>query len=189
MLDATAAPHTSCPQIGRPKTGRNWLETRFSFPPANFLPRRLLTAAFLRAVATEYRLVAKKGEGTFSEVLKAQCIKNGKYVAIKCMKNHFDSLDQVNNLREIQALRRLSPHGNIIKLLEVLYDQPTGRLALVFELMDMNIYELIRGRRHYVAEDRIKTYVYQLVKSMDHMHRNGITATSNPRTSSSWTTA
>ena len=90
------------------------------------------------------------------------------------MKNHFDSLDQVNNLREIQALRRLSPHGNIIKLLEVLYDQPTGRLALVFELMDMNIYELIRGRRHYVAEDRIKTYVYQLVKSMDHMHRNGI---------------
>ena len=107
-------------------------------------------------------------------MLKAQCIKNGKYVAIKCMKNHFDSLDQVNNLREIQALRRLSPHGNIIKLLEVLYDQPTGRLALVFELMDMNIYELIRGRRHYLAEDRVKTYMYQLIKSMDHMHRNGI---------------
>jgi hypothetical protein len=47
--------------------------------------------------AAEYRLVAKKGEGTFSEVLKAQCIKNGKYVAIKCMKNHFDSLDQVRS--------------------------------------------------------------------------------------------
>ena len=116
------------------RDARDWLETRFSFffseASANFLPRRLLTAAFLRAAATEYRLVAKKGEGTFSEGLKAQCIKNGKYVAIKCMKNHFDSLDQVNNLREIQALRRLSPHGNIIKLLEVLYDQPTGRLAL-----------------------------------------------------------
>ena len=39
--------------------------------------------------------MAKKGEGTFSEVLKAQCIKNSKYVAIKCMKNHFDSLEQV----------------------------------------------------------------------------------------------
>ena len=81
---------------------------------------------------------------------------------------------QVNNLREIQALRRLSPHPNIIKLLEVLYDQPTGRLALVFELMDMNIYELIRGRRHYVSEERVQAYMYQLVKSMDHMHRNGI---------------
>ena len=86
----------------------------------------------------KYRLISKKGEGTFSEVLKAQSIKNGKYLAIKCMKNHFDSIDQVNNLREIQALRRLSPHPNIIKLYEVLYDQPTGRLALVFELMDMN---------------------------------------------------
>lgn len=38
----------------------------------------------------------------------------------------------------------------------------------------MNIYELIRGRRHYVAEDRVKVYLYQLMKSMDHMHRNGI---------------
>ena len=52
---------------------------------------------------------------------------------------------QVNNLREIQALRRLSPHEHIITLEEVLYDQPTGRLALVFELMDANLYELIKG--------------------------------------------
>ncbi|CAM6089758.1 unnamed protein product [Calypogeia fissa] len=119
-------------------------------------------------------MLAKKGEGTFSEVLKAQCIKTSKYVAIKCMKNSFDSIEQVTSLREIQALQRLSPHANVIKLLEVLYDQPTGRLALVFELMDMNIYELIRGRRNYVAEDRIKSYMYQLMKAMDHMHRNGI---------------
>lgn len=68
----------------------------------------------------EYRLISKKGEGTFSEVLKAQSIKTGKYVAIKCMKNHFDTIEQVNNLREIQALRRLSPHPQIIKLYEVL---------------------------------------------------------------------
>ncbi len=81
---------------------------------------------------------------------------------------------QVNNLREIQALRRLSPHPGVIKLAEVLYDQPTGRLALVFELMEMNIYELIRGRRHYLPEAKIKGYMYQLLKSMDHMHRNGI---------------
>lgn len=111
----------------------------------------------------KYRLVAKKGEGTFSEVLKAQNVKDGRYHAIKCMKNRFESIDQVssqhaspmseavshlrqvNNLREIQALRRLSPHEHIIALEEVLYDQPTGRLALVFELMDANLYELIRG--------------------------------------------
>jgi len=44
----------------------------------------------------EYRLISKKGEGTFSEVLKAQSIKTGKYVAIKCMKAHFYNIDQVS---------------------------------------------------------------------------------------------
>jgi renal tumor antigen len=47
----------------------------------------------------KYRLVAKKGEGTFSEVLKAQNVKDGKYHAIKCMKNRFESIDQVTYLR------------------------------------------------------------------------------------------
>ena len=83
----------------------------------------------------EYRLVAKKGEGTFSEVIKAQDVRTGRAVAIKCMKNRFESAAQVEALREVQALRRLSPHAHVVRLLEVLFDQPTGRLALVFELM------------------------------------------------------
>jgi len=107
-------------------------------------------------------------------VLKAQNVKDGKYHAIKCMKNHFDSIDQVNNLREIQALRRLSPHQHIITLEEVLYDQPTGRLALVFELMDANLYELIRGRRHYLNTSLVRSYMFQLVRALHHMHRKGI---------------
>jgi len=122
----------------------------------------------------KYKLLGKKGEGTFSEVLKAQDIKSNKFVAIKCMKNHFDNVDHVNRLREIQALRRLSPHPNIVKLYEVLYDRSTGRLALVFELMEMNIYELIKGRKRYLPEDKVLHYMYQLVKSIDHMHKNGI---------------
>lgn len=85
-----------------------------------------------------------------------------------------DTFAQVNNLREIQALRRLQGHANIITLHEVLYDEPTGRLALVFELMDMNLYELIRGRRHYVSEEKVKTFMRSLLRALDHMHRNGI---------------
>ena len=53
-------------------------------------------------------------------------------------------------------------------------DEPTGRLALVFELMDMNMYDAIKGKRHYLPENRVKYYMYQLLKSIDHMHRNGI---------------
>lgn len=81
---------------------------------------------------------------------------------------------QVNNLREVQALRRLSPHPNIVTLHEVLYDQPSGRLALVFELMECNIYELIRGRKTPLPEEQVKTYAFQLMRAVDHMHRHGI---------------
>ena len=44
----------------------------------------------------------------------------------------------------------------------------------MFELMEMNIYELIRGRRQYLAEKNVKLYMYQLLKAMDHMHKNGV---------------
>ena len=85
------------------------------------------------------------------------------------MQNHFDSLDQVNNLREIQALRRLSPHPNIIKLIEVLYDQPTGRLALVFELMDMNIYEV--GRiNDWAIRGLVGRHKWHMIGSISFVH-------------------
>lgn len=75
----------------------------------------------------------KLGEGTFSEVLKAESVKTRQKVAIKCMKSYFDNIEkvkkvflicqlfaQVQNLREIKALQRLSPHPHIIQLIEVL---------------------------------------------------------------------
>ncbi|XP_076098270.1 MAPK/MAK/MRK overlapping kinase-like isoform X1 [Mytilus galloprovincialis] len=122
----------------------------------------------------EYRILGKKGEGTFSEVLKCQHIKDGTYWACKKMKQTYESIEQVNNLREIQAMRRLSPHSNILELQEVIFDKKSGTLVLICELMDMNIYELIRGKRHYLPERKVKHYMYQLLKSVEHMHRHGI---------------
>jgi renal tumor antigen len=54
----------------------------------------------------------------------------------------------------------LSPHPNIIPLLEVLYDEPSGRLALVFELMEMNLYEAIKGKRTPLPEPRVKYIMF-----------------------------
>uniref|UniRef100_H0VWS4 mitogen-activated protein kinase n=1 Tax=Cavia porcellus TaxID=10141 RepID=H0VWS4_CAVPO len=122
----------------------------------------------------DYKAIGKIGEGTFSEVLKMQSLRDGGFYACKQMKQHFDSVEQVNNLREIQALRRLNPHPNILTLHEVVFDRKSGSLALICELMDMNIYELIRGRRRPLSERKIMLYMYQLCKSLDHMHRNGM---------------
>lgn len=70
------------------------------------------------------------------------------------MKSSYTSTDEVAKLREIQvedcsprfdyflrvltfavtqAIKKLSPHPSIVKLHEVLFDPPSGRLALVFE--------------------------------------------------------
>ncbi|XP_003902341.3 MAPK/MAK/MRK overlapping kinase isoform X6 [Papio anubis] len=121
-----------------------------------------------------YKAIGKIGEGTFSEVMKMQSLRDGNYYACKQMKQRFESIEQVNNLREIQALRRLNPHPNILTLHEVVFDRKSGSLALICELMDMNIYELIRGRRYPLSEKKIMHYMYQLCKSLDHIHRNGI---------------
>ena len=40
--------------------------------------------------------------------------------------------------------------------------------------MEMNLYEAIKGRTTYLPESRVKFYMYQLLKAIEHMHRNGI---------------
>lgn len=40
--------------------------------------------------------------------------------------------------------------------------------------MEMNLYEAIKGRQSYLPETRVKHYIYQLMKAIEHMHRNGI---------------
>ncbi|NXU49437.1 MOK kinase, partial [Turnix velox] len=122
----------------------------------------------------EYKTVGKIGEGTFAAVMKTLSLRDRKYYACKQMKQRFESVDQVNKLREVQALRKLRPHPHILRLHEVVFDKKAGSLSLICELMDMNIYELIKGMRKPLPEKKIKNYMYQLCKSLDYIHRNGI---------------
>ena len=125
-------------------------------------------------LCSEYRVLSKKGEGTFSEVLKVEQIHTGHAYAVKCMKSLYPSIKHVNELREIQALRRLNPHPNIIGMEEILYDPETGRLAIVLELMQMNVYELIRHRREPLDAQLVCSLMYQLLTAICHMHDHGV---------------
>mmetsp|Transcript_3771 Transcript_3771/g.3212 ORF Transcript_3771/g.3212 Transcript_3771/m.3212 type:complete len:158 (-) Transcript_3771:909-1382(-) len=40
--------------------------------------------------------------------------------------------------------------------------------------MDMDMYESIKGRRHYSSEAKVKNHMYQLLKAIAHMHKNGV---------------
>ena len=90
------------------------------------------------------------------------------------MKAHYKTKEEVQKLPEVRALKRLSNHSNIISLIEVLYDESSGRLALVFELMEKNLYEVIKGRSTYLQESKVKFWMFQVLKSLNFMHRNGI---------------
>ena len=104
----------------------------------------------------------------------ALSLKTGKHVAIKCMKKKFDSVEKIKKLKEIQALNILSNHEGIIKLIEVLYDEPTGKLALVFELMEMNLYECLKNKRKPLTMHKIKYYMFQVLRAIEYMHRKNI---------------
>ena len=40
--------------------------------------------------------------------------------------------------------------------------------------MECNIYELIKGKKVHLPEATVKSFTYQLMKAVEHMHRNGI---------------
>jgi len=119
-----------------------------------------------------YRILAKKGEGTFSEVMRALNLVTKKQFAIKCMKKEFVSINQVNKLFEVQALRKLSGHPHIVQLHDVLFEN--HRLALVFELMDMNLYEAIKDRRSFLSEAKVTKWMYELFEAIDFIHSNQV---------------
>lgn len=122
----------------------------------------------------DFRLLSKLGEGTFSEVLKVKNKFSGKISAMKRFRKHFQSMSEIEGLREIQALRRLNPHRHIIEMEDVIFEPKHGVLCLNFELMECNLYELICKKGLNINETRAKYYMYQICKGIDFIHSKGI---------------
>ena len=76
--------------------------------------------SFFKIKKQNIDLLKNQEKEHFLKFFKAQSLKTGEFVAIKCMKENYKNIEAVNNLAEVRALKRLSTHKNIIKLLEVL---------------------------------------------------------------------
>jgi len=50
----------------------------------------------------------------------------------------------------------------------------SSRLALVFELLEGNLYELMKDRKKHFSKATVKSFVRQILKSLDHMHKNNV---------------
>ncbi|KAH0540826.1 hypothetical protein KQX54_020112 [Cotesia glomerata] len=130
-----------------------------------------MSTSFLK----KYKVVQKIGEGSFSEVLKCQDRITGAYYAGKKLKKIYSSMNEMLESSEVIVMRKITRHPNILYLIESHYNHMTGRVILIFELMDMSLYDLIKSRKNRVmSEQKVKIYLYQLLRGLEHLHKHGI---------------
>eukprot|EP00918_Siedleckia_nematoides_P104045 GHVU01226930.1.p1 GENE.GHVU01226930.1~~GHVU01226930.1.p1 ORF type:complete len:738 (-),score=108.76 GHVU01226930.1:2806-5019(-) len=123
---------------------------------------------------SEYTLHSKLGEGTFAEVYQAQRNATGQLVAIKFMKTKYLSKKEVDTNREVQVLRGLPRHPNVVELVEAKYIEEKQRLAIVFELLESSLFDLIKERTSPLEEESVRKMMWDALKGINHMHKNGV---------------
>jgi protein kinase len=94
-------------------------------------------------------------------VIKAVNKKTGEVVAIKRMKKKFHSWDECVRLREVRSLKKLS-HPNIVRLKEVIREN--DELFFVFEYLDLNLYQMIKDRKKFLPETKVRNYLFQILQ-------------------------
>merc|ERR1719181_2334573 len=98
------------------------------------------------------------GDGTYGSVMRAQNKQTGEVVAIKKFKQKYRSWEECVKLREISSLRKLI-HPNIVKLKEVIRENDV--LHMVFEFMEGNLYEFMKGRGRPLPESKVRNIMLQ----------------------------
>lgn len=53
-------------------------------------------------------------------------------------------------------------------------DIKSQTLYLISELFDMNMYDYIKNRKRCLSEVRVKNFLYQMVRGLNHLHRNDL---------------
>ncbi|KAK1306503.1 Cyclin-dependent kinase F-4 [Acorus calamus] len=117
-----------------------------------------------------YKIIKEVGDGTFGSVWRAINKQTGEIVAIKKMKRKYYSWEECMNLREVKSLRRMN-HPNIVKLKEVLRENDV--LCFVFEYMEYNLYQLMKGRGKIFSEAEVRNWCFQIFQALAYMHKSG----------------
>ncbi|CCW61029.1 unnamed protein product [Phytomonas sp. EM1] len=130
----------------------------------------------------KYELISRIGDGTFGSVAKAVNKKTGQLVAIKKMKQKFYSWDQCVRLPEVEVVRKIHSHPNVVKLREVIREN--NELFFVFEFMDNDLLDVIKKAKHQQRQEettsgpaipycKIKNYMRQILQGIAYIHKKG----------------
>ena len=115
-------------------------------------------------------VVRKLGEGSFSDVFEVRSKSTGQSYAVKRMKKEYKTLEEVKQLPEITTLTALQDCPFVVKLHDVLFDFQNYSLALVFEKLELNLYEFLCEQNRPIPEKPTLLIIYQVLRALQAMH-------------------
>ncbi|KAK7279302.1 hypothetical protein RJT34_24350 [Clitoria ternatea] len=127
-----------------------------------------------RTILGKYQLTRFLGRGNFAKVYQARSLVDGTTVAVKVIDKSktVDAAMEPRIVREIDAMRRLHHHPNILKIHEVMATKTKIHLIVDFAGGGELFSKLSRKGRF--PEPLARRYFQQLVSALCFCHRNGV---------------
>ncbi|XP_032685350.1 uncharacterized protein LOC116850797 isoform X2 [Odontomachus brunneus] len=129
-------------------------------------------------ISYRYEILEVIGKGSFGQVIRALDHKTGQHIAIKIIRNkkrfHHQALIEVRILEHLRKkdLEANSSH-NVIHMLEYFYFR--NHLCISFELMSLNLYELIKKNNYQgFSLSLIRRFANSLISCLKLLYRENI---------------
>jgi carbon catabolite-derepressing protein kinase len=122
----------------------------------------------------KYQLTRLLGRGSFAKVYQARSLIDASTVAVKIIDKSktVDAAMEPRIIREIDAMRRLNNHPNILQIQEVMATKT--KIHLVVEFAAGGELFTALARRGRLSESTARFYFQQLVSALRFCHSNGI---------------
>ncbi|CAF3360788.1 unnamed protein product [Rotaria sp. Silwood1] len=127
-------------------------------------------------IAYRYEVLKILGKGSFGLVVKCYDHKSGQQVALKIIRNekrfHRQAQEEIRILEHLRKQDRDNTF-NIIHLFE--WFQFRNHICITFELLSMNLYELIKKNRFQgFSLQLVRKFAHSILQCLDALYRNKI---------------
>lgn len=98
-------------------------------------------------------------------------------VAVKTMMTRLDNLSSYARVRELKFIFNVPRHKNLLSVYDCFIDDETYKLHIALEVMDQNLYQLIKFRitkgSGLFSHSSLQSILSQILSGLYHIHSNG----------------